>query len=73
MQGACKKRCPGGSKCRCSEHPHELCSCNNSGCVCHTQPRYENRLPVIDVGDVDALGMGWRAARVVHEAVGVTA
>jgi hypothetical protein len=64
-EGSCRKRCPGGNKCKCSEHPHHFCICADPGCPCHTQQRYENRLQVLDVGRVDPLGMHWRAANVV--------
>ena len=67
----CGHKCPGGSRCTCNGSVvHTLHICSNRDCCCHSAARYAGTLPVIDVGDVDPLGMHWRAARVVREAVG---
>jgi hypothetical protein len=71
--GRCRKRCPCGGQCYCSaDVPHELHICSASTCECHSAARYTGRLAVLDVGDVDPLGLGWRAATVLQrEGAGV--
>ena len=64
--GKCRHSCPCGGRCCCSaDVPHELHICDTPTCECHTARRYAGTLPVLDVGDVDPLGMGWRAVTVL--------
>lgn len=65
-EGRCRHSCPCGGRCCCSaDVPHDLHICASKDCACHSADRYTGRLPVLDVGDVDPLGLGWRAAAVL--------
>ena len=62
----CRSKCPCGGQCCCDGSvEHSLHICSAASCSCHSAARYAGTLPVLDVGDVDPLGMGWRAARVL--------
>ena len=63
----CKGHCPAGGRCCCDGRvEHSLHICSTAGCPCHSAQRYDGMLAVLDVGDVDPLGMGWRAATVLQ-------
>lgn len=44
QRGTCKNKCPGGYMCNCNQFGnHQLHICQNPGCWCHSQDRYEGR------------------------------